>query len=583
MKYKVMHGDCIELMRSVCGDDSIDAIVTDPPAGIAFMGKEWDKDKGGRRQWIAWMTGVARECLRVLKPGGHALVWALPRTSHWTGTAWEDAGYEVRDCAYHAFGTGFPKSLNVSKAIDKRRNDEPEVRKVCRWLRQQMSATGRTSNQIAERFGFHSRMVDHWAARDTDSQPTLPTLTQWDQLREMLDFDDHMDAEVLRLNLRKGEPGDAWADRPVTGEVEEWKDRTNYALTSRDGLRRDTPATDDAQEWDGWGTALKPAMECWWLFRKPLSEKTVAKNVLEHGTGAINIDGCRIGLMTSKEIARSGRSTNGAIYGDLDPVDWKADNPQPQGRWPANLILSHHPKCECVGTKKVKACGIGSKKGKTAADKDGQSGPAYGAESRSSGTEMICYADAAGMETIEEWRCHPDCPVRMLDEQSIAGGMHGAGKARDGSTAVVSASYDASSYQLPKNPKMRRMGDKGGASRYFYQAKPAKKERNFGMPEGTKNVHPTVKSVALMRYLIRLVTPPGGTVLDAFAGSGSTVLAAMLEDVNCLACEKEAESYETAKQRCDYAFEHLEELRDIVDKPKKTPKKAKKQKKVEKS
>jgi len=500
MKYKVMHGDCIELMRSVCGDDSIDAIVTDPPAGIAFMGKDWDKDKGGRRQWIAWMTGVARECLRVLKPGGHALVWALPRTSHWTGTAWEDAGYEVRDCVYHAFGTGFPKSANISKHLDK--------------------AAGVAREVVGSKLGQPGYSLAEGKGRNT--------------LNSAVD----------------GSLNNAAAECEVTA-----------------------PATDDAKQWDGWGTALKPAMECWWLFRKPLSEKTVAANVLEHGTGAINIDKCRVGDGRVQSSAGKGAPFGAGKYPKGEGRQY-----QNNGRWPANLILSHHEECERVGTKKVKACGIGSKKGKTAADKDGQSGPAYGAESRSSGTEMICYADADGMETIEEWRCHPDCPVRILDEQS-------------GVTASGAMKREVGAYEGDSNTGFLRgnsgpsnqHGGKGGASRYFYQAKPAKKERNFGMPEGTKNVHPTVKSVSLMRYLIRLVTPPGGTVLDAFAGSGSTVLAAMLEDVNCLACEKEAESYETAKQRCDYAFEHLEELRDIVDKPKKTPKKAKKQKKVEKS
>ena len=501
MKYKVMHGDCIELMRSVCGDDSIDAIVTDPPAGIAFMGKDWDKDKGGRRQWIAWMTGVARECLRVLKPGGHALVWALPRTSHWTGTAWEDAGYEVRDCVYHAFGTGFPKSANISKHLDK--------------------AAGVAREVVGSKLGQPGYSLAEGKGRNT--------------LNSAVD----------------GSLNNAAAECEVTA-----------------------PATDDAKQWDGWGTALKPAMECWWLFRKPLSEKTVAANVLEHGTGAINIDKCRVGDGRVQSSAGKGAPFGAGKYPKGEGRQY-----QNNGRWPANLILSHHEECERVGTKKLKNKS-GSVSGSEPSHPGDENSNCYGEYSRQG---FQRFGDEDGMETIEEWRCHPDCPVRMLDEQSIAGGMHGAGKARDGSTAVVSASYDASSYQLPKNPKMRRMGDKGGASRYFYQAKPAKKERNFGMPEGTKNVHPTVKSVSLMRYLIRLVTPPGGTVLDAFAGSGSTVLAAMLEDVNCLACEKEAESYETAKQRCDYAFEHLEELRDIVDKPKKTPKKAKKQKKVEKS
>jgi len=114
----IHHGDCLHVMPTFEAN-SIDAIVTDPPAGIAFMGKEWDKDKGGRDQWIQWMAAIAAEGLRVLKPGGHALVWSLPRTSHWTATAWENAGFELRDRLVHIFGSGFPKSLDVSKSIDK--------------------------------------------------------------------------------------------------------------------------------------------------------------------------------------------------------------------------------------------------------------------------------------------------------------------------------------------------------------------------------------------------------------------------------------------------------------------------------
>lgn len=155
--YTLYAGDCVQVLRTLPAC-SVDAICTDPPAGIAFMGKEWDKDKGGRDAWIAWLQEVAAECYRVIRPGGHALVWALPRTSHWTGMAWENAGWEPRDKIVHIFGSGFPKSLNVG---------------------------------------------------------------------------------------------------------------------------------------GGLGTALKPASEDWWLFRKPL-DGTVAANVLKHGTGAINIDGCRV-------------------------------------------------------------------------------------------------------------------------------------------------------------------------------------------------------------------------------------------------------------------------------------------------
>ncbi len=116
-------GDCLEVLRTI-PDASIDAVVTDPPAGISFMGRAWDHHKGGRDSWVSWMRDVAAECLRVLKPGAHALVWALPRTSHWTATAWENAGFEVRDCVNHVFGNGFPKSLDLSKAIDKHLGEE---------------------------------------------------------------------------------------------------------------------------------------------------------------------------------------------------------------------------------------------------------------------------------------------------------------------------------------------------------------------------------------------------------------------------------------------------------------------------
>ena len=126
MTYTLHHGDCLEVLATL-PDCLVDAIVTDPPAGIAFMGKAWDRDKGGKAEWVQWMQSVAAQCLRVIKPGGHALVWAIPRTSHWTGDAWEEAGWQVRDKIYHVFGSGFPKSLDVSKAIDKAAGAEREV------------------------------------------------------------------------------------------------------------------------------------------------------------------------------------------------------------------------------------------------------------------------------------------------------------------------------------------------------------------------------------------------------------------------------------------------------------------------
>jgi DNA modification methylase len=113
---KLLQGDCLDILKTL-EDNSVDSLITDPPAGISFMGKEWDEDKGGRKQWIAWMTEVMQECLRVMKPGAHGLVWAIPRTSHWTATALEDAGFEVRDVVTHLFGSGFPKSHNIEKIL----------------------------------------------------------------------------------------------------------------------------------------------------------------------------------------------------------------------------------------------------------------------------------------------------------------------------------------------------------------------------------------------------------------------------------------------------------------------------------
>ena len=280
-------GDCIEVMAEMDAE-SVDAVVTDPPYGIGFMGKAWDAaaiterverdnasrgslgpdspTRPGRKKprsssaygnraiaagpvrdhtltrarsgsmhageydlsltanaaFAAWCETWAREALRVLKPGGHLLAFGGPRTYHRLTVGIEDAGFEIRDSiAAWLYGSGFPKSLDVSKAIDRKRDDRDDVRVVCRWLRAQMERAGLSAADVAAPFGYHPRMVEHWAARDTDSQPTLPTLEQWDALRDLLGFADEMDGEVYRLNIRKGEPGEAWKSRPVTGKHDE--------------------------------------------------------------------------------------------------------------------------------------------------------------------------------------------------------------------------------------------------------------------------------------------------------------------------------------------------------------------------
>ena len=221
-------GDCIEKMREMA-ENSIDAIVTDPPAGISFMNKKWDTHDN----FIPWLTEVMRECLRVLKPGAHALVWAIPRTSHWTATAVENAGFEIRDVVTHLFGSGFPKSLDISKAIDK--------------------AAG---------------------ARGHDG---------------------------TRFN--------------AAGDGEKSNGGSKFRSDHPEYVKPEA-ATPDAKKWQGFGTALKPAAEFWILARKPLSEKTVAANVLKHGTGGLNIDGCRVSGGMSEHIREKAlEKSNSVGYG----------------------------------------------------------------------------------------------------------------------------------------------------------------------------------------------------------------------------------------------------------------------------
>lgn len=381
------HGDA-ECIGEVCQPESVDAIVTDPPAGIGFMGKQWDGNRGGRDNWIACMTITLVDSFAALKPGGHALVWALPRTSHWTATALENIGFEIRDVVMHVFGSGFPKSLDVSKAIDAEAGAEREV------VGQGVSGTN---------------------AGMQDLGPS---------------------------GIKGGD----------------------FAITA--------PTTPEAKQWDGWGTALKPSMEAWILCRKPLVG-TVAANVLKHGTGAINVDGCRVsGDMGPDRALGKPRRTDNTKYGKAN----ETINPQnPAGRWPAHLTHD--------GSDEVMALFPQTTSTKSAA-RTGRSGEGWG-------------------------------------------------------LTATGAEYD----------------DVGSAARFFYCAKPSRSERDNGCHEleakggGARNIHPTVKPVELMRWLCRLITPPGGLVLDPFTGSGTTAIAALAEGFRFIGCEQSAEYAEIAKHR----------------------------------
>lgn len=343
MSYEVIHADCLTALLFLFSDNSVDAIVTDPPYELGFMGKSWDASG------IAYSVELWRECLRVLKPGGHLLAFSGSRTYHRMTCAIEDAGFEVRDQIMWVYGSGFPKSLDVSKAIDKAAGVEREI-------------------------------IGQGQSGATAGMQAL------------------------------GPSG-------IKGGA--------YDITA--------PATDAARQWQGWGTALKPAHEPICVARKPLVG-TVAQNVLTHGTGAMNIDGCRVGDEVLPAIT-AGKAKIGTFERGVMVT------PERTGRWPANLI-------------------------------------------------------------------------------------------HDGSEEVTALLNDA--------------------ARFFYCPKASKRDRS------DSNTHPTVKPTDLMRYLCRLVTPPGGVVLDPFMGSGSTGKAAMLEGFRFVGIEREADYMTIAEARIRAALEGRE-------------------------
>src|SRR5690625_1741705 len=264
-------------------DSSVDAIVTDPPYGLGFMGAKWDALPPGK-DW-------AEECLRVLKPGGHLLAFGGTRTWHRLAVAIEDAGFEIRDSVMWLYGSGFPKSHDVSKAIDKLdASDERQARALefTAYIRE----SGLTARRIDELTG--TNMGGHFTT--AAAQPRVATGNLFDLLRPHLGAVPERIEELVRQRTVESEN---YKRREVVGQ------RTTGVGTGRgavayisDSDDRDLTAahTPEAQQWDGWGTALKPAFEPIVLARKPLAEKTVARNVLAHGTGAINVDACRIGM-----------------------------------------------------------------------------------------------------------------------------------------------------------------------------------------------------------------------------------------------------------------------------------------------
>jgi len=322
--WKVLNGSCLDRMKELDAE-SVDAVVTDPPYELGFMGKKWDSTG------IAFDPAVWAECLRVLKPGGHLLAFGGSRTFHRIAVAIEDAGFDIRDSVAWLYGSGFPKSLDVSKAIDKG-TGENRARQIefVEWMRD----SGLKAGQINDIIG-KADVGSHYLRFD---QPAIATADLFDKLRPHLP---EVPERIERLVAeRTGIEWTAYQARRVTGQhaaptaAQVWN--ANYGLPAdlTPKERRDEASTPEAEKWQGWGTALKPAFEPVIVARKPLIG-TVAENVLTHGTGALNIDACRIG--DEVRVNPPGSTADRVAMGGYWRED--AEPTTATGRWPSNVIL----------------------------------------------------------------------------------------------------------------------------------------------------------------------------------------------------------------------------------------------------
>ena len=426
MEYKLINGNSLEVLKTL-EDNSIDSIVTDPPYELGFMGKSWDKTG------IAFNVELWEQALRVLKPGGHLIAFSGSRTYHRMAVAIEDAGFKIRDQILWIYSQGMPKSLDISKAIDKSKPKNKED------ISKAIVNSGLSDNYIAENLNVSSALVRFWRLGERTIQKE-----ECDKLNKLL---------KLELELEYTED-----KREIIGinknAMSGWNTDGTTKFIDRPILKG---TTEEAKKWDGWGTALKPSHEPMVLARKPLSEKTVAENVLKWGTGAINIDECRVEINDLKNGFR--KNCFNKQYNPSDSFGGgKITEQHKNGRWPANLIHDGSDEVQSI------------------------------------------FPDTKSFKSKDNYK-------GIKSEDNIFKG-----------TLTNSG---------------QKYNDSGNASRYFYCAKVNKKDRNDGLDENQKNHHPTVKPSDLMAYLVKLITPKGGTVLDPFNGSGSTGKAcAILKDRN---------------------------------------------------
>jgi site-specific DNA-methyltransferase (adenine-specific) len=458
------HGDCRELLASL-PDCSVDSVVTDPPYELGFMGKAWDGSG------IAYSVEMWAEVLRVLKPGGHLCAFGGTRTYHRMACAIEDAGFEIRDSLHWVYGSGFPKSLDVSKAIDKTdavQEQQARRYRFTEWVR----STGLTAKQIDE--ATDTFMGNHYTTHS--SQPAIMTLEHLDAVRHLIgEVPEWVEAECKKRSVESKN----FAEREVVGSktsgIANKDEGPRHTIGASKAVEVDitTAATDAAKQWEGWGTALKPAHEPIVLARRPLIG-TVAANVLTHGTGALNIDGSRV---PSGDDYHDLQVTQGGDHFSVgSTAKTRGTTFQPStGRWPANVIF------------------------------DTEAGALL--DEQADGASRFFTA----IDWDDDTDLGIDVPFRYVPKPS---------------KQERNAGLDG----LPERKWKGNYGDG------IQDNRPHTRE-GYTYESTTRNHHPTVKPLALMRWLVKLVTPPGGTVLEPFAGSGTTLMACVMEGFNGIGIE----------------------------------------------
>ena len=512
MTWQVINGSSAEILKTY-PDNSFDAVVTDPPYGINFLGKAWDSNTGDRE--------VYEQCLRVLKPGGHLLAFSAARTYHHLAMTVETVGFEIRDQIMWIYGSGFPKSQDVGKAMDRRAgkaDSKTSLLQAKEILKTLYSNSGKTTTQINSECGFNATGYLATEGKHKGWAQNLPLNEKWQKIKEVVGCDDTYDYLFTSV------------EREIVGTKQSgcFSDEERHTIGASETQTVDItiPKSNSARQWDGWGTQLKPAHEPIVMARKPI-KNTVMDNVQEYGTGAINIDACRVGSEIFDTSQNRRNTQNGQIYDG----GWagKEGGELVQGRFPANVIMD----------------------------------------------------DEAG---------------KILDEQAPKVGNLFSGKRTKSSTTGSGHSLVKAKHEGEDNGVFDGLG---GASRFFYCPKVSGKERNIGCedikdqqhlaadgtplkghglnrvcatcnapqlkpelclckekswisPQKTGNNHPTVKPIELMKYLIKLVTPPNGHILDPFNGSGSTGCAAVELGFDYTGIELDPNYVEIANKRISH-------------------------------